>query len=92
LRLILQSMAILGTAAALAACASGASISATALDPARCQALKADLDAADSSGTSALAAQMADGTSLSPEQRSQVDAYHAALDAYVGGNCHTAGK
>ena len=88
----MKTLILILTAAALAACARGASRPATALDPGRCQALKADLDAADSSGTSALAAQMADGTSLSPEQRSQVDAYHAALDAYVGGNCHTAGK
>lgn len=85
-------MAILGAAAALAACANGGSIPTTTLDPARCQALKSDLDAADARGTSALAAQMADGTSLSAEQRAEVDGYHAALDAYVAGNCHTVGK
>jgi hypothetical protein len=85
-------MAVLTGAALLSACATGAQIPTTSLDPARCKSLKSELDAADARGTSALAAQMSDGTSLEPEQRTQVDAYHAALDAYVGGNCHTAGK
>lgn len=92
MRLICKRMALFGMAAVLSACAGGASIPTTSLDPARCQALKAELDAADARGTSALAASMSDGTSLDPEQRAQLDAYHAALDAYVGGNCHTAGK
>lgn len=90
MRPIQISMALFGLAASLSACAAGSAIPTTTLEPARCQALKAELDAADARGTSALAAQMSDGTSLEPDQRAQVDAYHAALDAYVGGNCHTA--
>lgn len=78
-------------AATLSACAAGGAIPTTTLEPARCQALKAELDGADARGISALAAKMSDGTSLEPEQRAQVDAYHAALDAYVGGNCHSSG-
>lgn len=91
MRPIQNSMAWLGLSATLSACAGGSAIPTTTLEPARCQALKAELDAADARGTSALAAQISDGTSLEPDQRVQVDAYHAALDAYVGGNCHTAG-
>lgn len=83
--------ALLCAAAMLSACAAGGSIPTTTLEPARCQALKAELDAADARGISALAAKMSDGTSLDPEQRAQVDAYNAALDAYVGGNCHSSG-
>ena len=90
MRPILNPMALLSLAAALSACAAGSAIPTTTLDPARCQALKAELDAADARGTSAQAAKMSDGTSLEPDQRAQVDAYHAALEAYVGGNCHTA--
>ncbi len=92
MRPILQCAALLGLGAALSACVAGTAIPTTTLDPARCGALKSELDAADARGTSALAAKMSDGTSLEPEERGQVDAYHAALDAYLGGNCHTAGK
>lgn len=92
MRVIPHRMALLGLAATLSACAAGGTIPTTTLDLARCRALKSELDAADARGTSALAAQMSDGTSLEPQQRAQVDAYHAALDAYVGGNCQTLGQ
>lgn len=79
-------------ALAIGGCASIPVESSIALDAGRCQALRAELDAADARGAPALAEKASNGGQLSAEQRQQADAYNDALQAYLGGACHTAGK
>lgn len=61
-------------------------------DPARCQSLRLQLDAADARRVPALAAKANNGAALSADQRREVDAYNDAVQAYTAGQCHTAGK
>lgn len=82
----------LGCSSGLSGCATPPLETAVALDSAQCQALRAQLDAADSRGTPALAEKAGNGGALSVEQRQQVNAYDEALEAYLGGLCHNNGK
>jgi len=83
---------MLALPAGISGCASLPLETPVALDGARCQALRAQLDAADSRGTPALAEKASNGGSLSSEQRQQVSAYNEALESYLGGLCHNQGK